>query len=210
MREAVPAVRAILDGRRADYDGEHVRAHGFKLRQPQPAATITVAAFGPAMTRVAAQLADEVVLNLVTPEHVAGVRARIDEHAAAVGRPCPPRLAVWVPAALDPGPQSRAQLAGQLAAYLAPPGYGEMFTALGFGTLVDRARAGNTRRAELLPEIPSELAARVGAVGSAAEIATRIDAYRAAGADHVAVVPSTAEDPTGRRLLAALTREAVA
>ena len=65
MREAVPALRAILDGKRADIAGEHMRAHGFKLRRPQPDASITVAAHGPAMTRVAARLADEVVLNLV-------------------------------------------------------------------------------------------------------------------------------------------------
>ena len=78
MRETLPALRAILDGGRADADGEHVRAHGFKLRRPQPETSITVAAFGPAMTRVAARHADEVVLNLVTPEHVAAVRARID------------------------------------------------------------------------------------------------------------------------------------
>lgn len=208
MRETVPALRAILDGERADFDGEHVRAHGFKLRRPQPATSITVAAFGPAMTRVAAQLADEVVLNLVTPEHVAGVRARIDEHAAAAGRPCPPRLSVWVPAALDPGTQAQAQLAGQLAVYLAAPGYGEMFTALGFETLVDRARADSPRRSELLTEIPLELAAQVGAVGSTAEIAARIGAYHEAGADHVAVVPSTAEDPAGRRVLETLIRGA--
>ena len=210
MRETVPALRAILDGERVDLDGEHVRVRGFKLRRPQPDASIAVAALGPAMTRIAARYADGVVLNLVTPEHVAGVRARIDEEAAAAGRRGRPWLAVWVPAALDPGVQAQAQLAGQLAAYLAAPGYREMFTALGFGPLVDRARAGGTRRAGLLAAIPSELAAQVGAIGSAREIAARISAYRDAGADHVGVAPSTAEDPAGRRVLAALAREAVA
>jgi probable F420-dependent oxidoreductase len=133
MREALPALRAQLDGDRADVDGEHIRVHGFKLRRPQNAASITVAAFGPAMTRVAARYADEVVLNLVTPGKVAAVRARIDDEAAAVGRPAP-RLAVWVPAALD----------------------------------------------------------------------------HDAGADHVAVVPSTAEDPAGRAVQGLLAGQAVA
>jgi probable F420-dependent oxidoreductase len=204
MRETVPALRAILDGERLDLDGEHVHIRGFKLRRAQPDASIAVAAFGPAMTRIAARHADEVVLNLVTPEHVAGVRARIDEEAAAVGRRGRPRLAVWVPAALAPGAKAHAQLAGQLAAYLAAPGYGEMFTALGFGSLVVRARGGSTRRAELLAAIPSELLAQVGAIGSAGEVVRRIRAYHEAGADHVGVAPSTAEDPAGRGLLAAL------
>jgi probable F420-dependent oxidoreductase len=201
MRETVLALRAILDGERADVDGEHVRAHGFKLRRPQPLASITVAAFGPAMTHVAARYADEVVLNLVTPEHVARVRAGVDAQAAA-GRPAP-RLAVWVPVALNPGERSRAQSAGQLAVYLAPPGYGELFAELGFGELVERARGG-VRRAELADAIPLELLAMIGAIGSADQIAARIAAYRDAGADHLAVVPSTAEDPAGQRVLRAV------
>ena len=210
MRETVTALRAILDGERVGLEGEHVRIRGFKLRRPQPDASIAVAALGPAMTRIAARHADEVVLNLVTPEHVAHVRGLIDEAGAAAGRRDRPRLAVWVPGALDPGARAHAQLAGQLAAYLAAPGYGEMFTALGFGSLVDRARAGGTRRAELLAAIPPELVAQVGAIGSAREVAARISSYHDAGADHVGVAPSTAEDPAGRGVLAALAREAVA
>ena len=62
---------------RPTYDGRHVRTHGFRLRRPLPDTRISVAAFGPAMTRVAARHADEVVLNLVPPEHVArGARDR--------------------------------------------------------------------------------------------------------------------------------------
>jgi probable F420-dependent oxidoreductase len=207
-RETVLALRAILDGERIEFDGEHVRAHGFKLRRPQPEASIAVAAFGPVMTRIASRYADEVVLNLVPVDHVVAVRARIDAEAAAVGRPAP-RLAVWVPAALNPGDRARAQLAGQLAVYLAAPGYGEMIAELGFARLVERARGG-ARRSELTAAVPSALVAEIGAVGSTSEIAARIAAYHDAGADHVAVAPSTAEDPAGRRVLEALAREAVA
>ncbi len=202
MRETVPALRAILDGERAEVDGDHVRAHGFKLRRAQPQASITVAAFGPAMTRVAARQADEVVLNLVSPEHVAAVRARIEREAASVGRPTP-RLAVWVAAALNGGEQAHAQLAGQLAVYLGAPGYGELFDELGYGSLVARARSGAPRR-ELLAAIPRELLAQVTAIGDADEVAARIAEYHAAGADHVGVVPSTAEDSAGRELLQAI------
>jgi probable F420-dependent oxidoreductase len=194
MRETVPALRALLDGE---------RVRGFKLRRPQPAATITVAAFGPAMTRVAAQHADEVVLNLVTPEHVATVRGQLDQYAAKAGRPAP-RLAVWVAAALEPGEPTRVQLAGQVAVYLAPPGYGELFIALGHGELVARARAG-ARRAELIDAIPLDLIAQVTAIGSAIEITARIEAYRQAGADHVGIVPATAQDAAGARVLGAIT-----
>jgi probable F420-dependent oxidoreductase len=207
-RETVLALRTILAGERADFDGRHVRVHAFKLRRPQPAASITVAAFGPAMTKVAAQYADGVVLNLVPPAHVANVRARMDEHAEAVGRPSP-RLSVWVPAALDPGDASITQLAAQLAAYLGAPGYGELFTKLGFATLVERARVG-ARRAELVSHVPHELLAQIGALGTADEVAARITAYHEAGADHVAVAPSTAEDGAGRALLESLSPRVIA
>jgi alkanesulfonate monooxygenase SsuD/methylene tetrahydromethanopterin reductase-like flavin-dependent oxidoreductase (luciferase family) len=164
--------------------------------------SISIAAFGPAMTRVAAAQGDEVVLNLVTAEHVRAVRARIDAEAQAAGRRAP-RLAVWLPVALNPGARALAQLSSQLAVYLRPPGYGEMFARLGFGALVERSRAG-APRSELAGEIPPELIAQVCAVGSRAEIVNRVDAYHRAGADHVAIVPSTVEDPGGSAAFAAL------
>ncbi|MDT7663912.1 MAG: hypothetical protein QOD04_3468 [Pseudonocardiales bacterium] len=181
MREFVRALRPVLAGQRADFDGSQVRAHGF---------------------RVAAEEADQVVLNMVTPEQVARVRAQVDAFAGAVGRPAP-RLAVWVPAALELDAATLRQLAGQLTVYLAPPGYGEMFTELGHGELVARARAG-APRSELAGQIPAELFDAVGLLGPASRIADRIAAYHRAGADHVGVVPATAADPAGANLLAAL------
>jgi probable F420-dependent oxidoreductase len=204
MRETVDVLRRLLAGERADLDGTVVRTHGFRLQRAVPTAAITVAAFGPAMTRVAARVADAVVLNLVTPEHVATVRATLDAVAGTAGSERP-RLAVWIPVALDPGPATVAQLASQIAVYLRPPGYGEMFTALGFGALVERARAGATR-STLANDIPPALLASVGALGSREEIARRLAAFHDAGADEVAIVPATAEDPGGARLLTALAK----
>jgi probable F420-dependent oxidoreductase len=201
-RETVEAVRSILAGERAAYSGQHVRTHGFRLKRPQPDATISLAAFGPSMTRVAASSADQVVLNLVTPERVAQARTIVDAEARAHDRP-PPEIAVWVTVALDPGAPTLAQMAAQIGVYLRPPGYGEMFTELGFGDLVDRARAG-ARRGELAAEIPLELLHQVCAIGSDAQIQECLASYHAAGATRIGVVPATAEDPAGRGVLAAL------
>jgi probable F420-dependent oxidoreductase len=200
--ETIAALRAILTGEPSAFDGRHVRTHGFRLRRPRPETDIVLAAFGPAMTRIAARHAEEVVLNLVPPERVRAVRETIDAEAAAAGRSAP-RLAVWVPAALDPGAAALEQLAAQLAIYLAPPGYGEMFSALGFGDLVRRARDG-ARRADLAGAVPADLLEQVCALGSRERVAARIEAYFAAGADTVAVVPSTAEDVGGLAVLGAL------
>jgi hypothetical protein len=78
-----------------------------------------------------------------------------------------------------------------------------MFTELGHGELVARARAG-APRSELAGQIPAELFDAVGLLGPASRIADRIAAYHRAGADHVGVVPATAADPAGANLLAAL------
>jgi probable F420-dependent oxidoreductase len=144
MRETIESLQPILAGERSEYAGELVCTHGFRLRRPIPQTRIIVAAFGPAMTRVAAEHADEVVLNLVTPEHVSRVSATVERAATAVGRR-PPPVAVWVSVAVDPGEAAIRQLAAQLAIYLAPPGYGEMFAQLGFPELVEAARAGVRR-----------------------------------------------------------------
>jgi probable F420-dependent oxidoreductase len=199
MRETIQCLRPILRGERADYDGRYVRSHGFRLRHPLPHTSIGVGAFGPIMTKLAARLADEVVLNLASPLRVAQVREQIDHHASAAGRRSP-HLTVWVPVAVRPGEAALRQLANQLAIYLAPPGYGEMFCELGFADFVERARSG-ARRSELAAAIPLELAKQLAAVGTPEQVAARLRSYRQAGADTVAVIPVTAEDPAGRAAL---------
>ncbi|MGO9929633.1 MAG: LLM class F420-dependent oxidoreductase, partial [Mycobacterium sp.] len=59
---------------------------------------------------------------------------------------------------------------------------------------------------ELAAAIPVELLDRVGALGDADRVAARLCAYCEVGADCVAVVPSTAEDPGGRATLGAISR----
>jgi probable F420-dependent oxidoreductase len=199
MRETVQCLRPMLRGDRVDYDGRYVRSRGFRLRHPLPHTGVAIGAFGPTMIRLAAELADEVVLNLASPQRVTQVRQQIDDRARGAGRAAP-HLTVWVPVALRPGEAAMRQAAGQLAVYLAPPGYGEMFSELGFAELVGRARAG-ARRSELAAAIPGELAEQVGAFGAPEQIAGRLRAYLDAGADTVAVVPVTAEDPAGRATL---------
>jgi probable F420-dependent oxidoreductase len=199
MRETIECLRPILRGERADYDGRHVRSHGFRLRHPLPHTSIGIGAFGPMMTQLSAQLSDELVLNLASPQRVSQVRRQVERDAAAAGR-TPPHLTVWVPVAVRPGAAALRQLANQLAVYLAPPGYGEMFSELGFADLVERARNG-ARRSELTAAIRLELAEQLAALGTPDQVVARLRAYLDAGADTVAVIPVTAEDPAGRSAL---------
>ena len=201
MRETVTALRPILAGERSRFSGALVRSDGFRLAAGAPSTPLAIAAFGEGMIRAAAELGDRVVVNLLTPAQVARTRRAVDAAAAAEGRR-PPPLVAWVPAAIDPASASLAQLARQLVLYLAPPGYGEMFIEAGFGEIVAMARSGAHPR-EIMARVPQQLIEAVAAVGDIGAVRAKLDAYRAAGADVVAIVPATAEDPGGRRVLEA-------
>lgn len=202
LRETAAAVAPLLVGERASHHGTEVRVDGYRLRLPPPRAGLTVAAFGPSAVRVAAELADRMVVNLCTTERVAELRAELVAASRRCGRPTP-TLAAWVPAAVDPDEAAVEQLRRGLVAYLAAPGYGEMFERAGFGDLVALARGG-AHPAAVLDAVPVELVDVIGITGDRATCQERVAAFTAAGADQVVIVPATAGDPGGRRTLAAL------
>jgi len=202
LDQSATVLRPLLDGEKVVYAGSAVSVQGFRLRVPSPTSSITVAAFGPKAVAAAARHADRLVLNLVTPSAVRAIRQRMEVEAADAGR-LPPRLAVWVPAAVDPNEETWLQMRRSKVPYLGAPGYSDMFAAAGFGRLVDFART-RPHPGELLKRIPNTLVQAVGAVGGSAEIGATIAAYWDAGADELAFIPSTLGDPGGERTLVAL------
>ncbi|MCB1710883.1 MAG: LLM class flavin-dependent oxidoreductase, partial [Halioglobus sp.] len=151
-----------------------------------------------------ARRAERMLLNMVTPDSLARLRAELAAAAAAAGKPTP-QVAVWLSCAVDPAPEAIQQLLRAMVGYLAAPGYAEMFIEAGFSDLVRLARS-RPHPGELLAAMPDELVAAVGLVGTEAAIARRLEQYRAAGADEICLVPATAGDPAGARTLAAMAR----
>ena len=155
-----------------------------------PAATVTVAAFGPRAVAIAGA-ADRMVLNMVTVEAAAGLAA---QH---------PNTAAWLAAAVDPTPDERRWMALGFVGYLAAPGYGEMFAAAGFGELVAFARTRPHPR-DVAARLPDELLDAVAIVGSESEVRARIDAYAAAGLTEIGLVVPPLDSPSGRTTLEVL------
>ena len=122
--------------------------------------------------------------------------------AQEMGRPVP-RVAVWLTCAIDPDPASIQQLLRAIVGYLAAPGYAEMISEAGFEELVEFART-RPHPKELLAAMPDELLSAIGLVGSAATIKDRIEQYSAAGAGEICLVPATASDVGGLRVLEAM------
>jgi probable F420-dependent oxidoreductase len=201
LAESAQVVRRLLSGERTDFQGEVLSTTGYRLALDPPGGQLTVAAFGERAIRTAAAHADRMVLDLVSPELAGEDRAKLDAAATAVGRRAP-TLAAWIPAAIDPDPDSYAELMDSLAGYLEVPGYSEMFIAAGFDEAVQAASAGATQ-AELLDALPPDAASRIGLVGDVDTVRARLDAYGAAGLDEVVLVPATAGDPGGDRTLTA-------
>jgi alkanesulfonate monooxygenase SsuD/methylene tetrahydromethanopterin reductase-like flavin-dependent oxidoreductase (luciferase family) len=176
-------------------------AKAVRLRLDPQGGPLTVAAFGDRAIAVAAEHADRMVLDLVSPELAREYRGKLESISGRAGRPAP-SLAAWIPAAVDPDPDSYAQIMRTLAGYLGVAGYAEMFTAAGFGDAVELARTGADPD-ELLRALPPEAAATIGLVGDARAVSERLEAY-AEALDEVVLVPARAGDPGGERTLTAL------
>jgi probable F420-dependent oxidoreductase len=203
LAESAAAVRALLDGQKAEVQGEVISTRGFRLRTAAPRSPLTIAAFGPGAVKVAARHADRMVINLVTPASAGRLTQLLHDECRAIGRPAPP-VAAWISAVVDPSAQGAEQLRRSLVAYMAVPGYAEMFTEAGFGDVVSYARTGPHPR-DLLAAIPAEITGHVSLVGDRATVLARLGEYARAGVDEVALVPGSSDaDPAGVATLAAL------
>ena len=203
LAESATAVRALLAGGKADVQGEVIRTRGFRLRTRAPATPLTIAAFGRGAVRVAAEQADRMVINLVTPKSAARLVETLHDECRAAGRPVPP-VAAWLAAVVDPSEAGIEQLRRGLVSYMSAPGYDEMFAEAGFGDVVRFART-RPHPSELLAAIPPEIVGHVSLVGDEPAVRARLAEYAAAGVDEIALVPGSSDaDPAGVATLTAL------
>ncbi|NUP38261.1 MAG: LLM class flavin-dependent oxidoreductase, partial [Streptomyces sp.] len=199
LEETAAAVRGLLH---APPGEPVVPGSAFRRRLAPPGGPLTVAAFGDRAIATAAVHADRMLLDIVAPEQVRVLRAKLVAAAGEAGR-TPPTLAAWLPAAVDPEPETLTQVLRSVAGYLTVPGYSDVFTAAGFGEAVQLAATGADPD-RLVRALPPEAAGTVGLVGDRDAVRARIDAYAEAGLDEIALVPATAGDPAGERTLEAL------
>lgn len=79
-------LRKLLSGGRADSAGSFIEAQKASISGPVPQVPLYLGALGPAMLRLGGRIADGVVLNWVTREHLAWSRQLVSESAVAAGR----------------------------------------------------------------------------------------------------------------------------
>ena len=73
LAETAQIVRSLLNGDKVTFKGKIASCSGYRLRLDAPATPVTIAAFSPAAVRAAARHADRMLLNMVTPQSLAGV-----------------------------------------------------------------------------------------------------------------------------------------
>ena len=144
MSEYLSILLPLLDGEKAAFDGETMRAN-IGLSVPRPGRVpVLLAAMGPAMLRLAGQRADGTILWMTGPATVRDyIAPAITQAAEAAGRPAP-RVVCILPVCVtdDPG-QARARAAEIFAIYGQLPSYRAMLDREGAAGPADIAIAGD-------------------------------------------------------------------
>lgn len=157
------------------------RSATYRGPMPHGEPLVVLAALRQRMLRLAATEADGAFPYLVPVDYVADSRRTIDQAAAEAGRPRP-LLVVTLACHLQPDPATAREAAHRyLDRYLGLPNYLANLRESGF-TDDDLARPGSDRLVDALV-----------AWGDEATIRARLRAMLDAGADHVALIPVTAE-----------------
>ena len=144
VREYLSALRPLLRGEDVDYHGETLTAVG---KLDAPGATpppVLVSALGPAMLRIAGELADGTVTTWVGADAMADhIVPSITKAAEAAGRPAPRVLAGVIVAVTTDPDAVRSDLADQLGAASDFPAYRAVLDRQGLSGVHETVIAGD-------------------------------------------------------------------
>lgn len=116
MREYLSVLRPLLDGEEVAYRGETVTAAGAVAVPAVPAPPVLLAALGPAMLRVAGELADGTVTWMTGPRTLGDhIVPTIGKAAEAAGRPAPRVVAGLLVCLTQEPDRARVRIAEQFA-----------------------------------------------------------------------------------------------
>lgn len=149
MREYLSVLMPALRGEAVHFDGERYRVHGLQLTIPgaEPVPTV-VAALGPAMLKVAGELADGTNTWMVGPRTMEDhIVKRLAATADAAGRAAP-RVVAGIPVALTHAPEAaREKINAELTIYGQLPSYRAMLDREGAAGPADVAIVGDENAA---------------------------------------------------------------
>jgi F420-dependent oxidoreductase-like protein len=177
MREYATIVRSLLDDGAVHHEGEHYTARfSFLGYQPRRGIRLLFAALAPGMLRLAAELADGVVLWMCSPSYIREtIRPTIDQALARHGRDQAAfDIVAAVPSALTENPDgARDAFRRSARPYMQLPFYRKVIEA---GGHADALAASDAR--EVLPQTFVD---DMGGFGDPDTLHAKIEEYRDAG-----------------------------
>jgi len=199
VRETVDLVRRVFTGERTAYDGETVRSHGFRLATPlKGSMPIYIAGLRPRMLELAGEIGDGVVLNLVPAELLSRVLEHVDTGAKRSGRRVEDLeivslLNAFVTDDIEVGTQAMRRIA---LGYYSTGVYASFLGWLGRPHEAEQIQAGFAERdrEKTNAALADDFVRRLGLVGSAGEVRSRLAEYAKAGIDTVAIAPASPDE----------------
>lgn len=187
MREYLTIVRQVLESGASGFEGEHYEARfGFIRYRPREGMRIMIAALGEQMLRLAAELADGVVLWMCSPGYIGEtVRPTLERALAGRGRSMDDfEIVANVPVALTGEPEeAREAIRRRVMPYAQLPFYRRVIRAGGHEAELDafdRAMAeGSTP--EALRALSDAFVHDYAAIGDVPAVREKLDEYRDAG-----------------------------
>ncbi len=182
-------VRAVLAGQ--PHDGALFRTGLVPLDSPpvRTALPVYLAALSPRMLALAGQIADGVILNLMSPAQAAEAARLVREAAAAAGRDPASIEVVCVVHTCLSGDRAAAAAAARevVPRYVLHPAAPRLFGPAAVAAVSGPLLAGD--RAGAADAVPDEVAGAFVAHGDAADCARRVAEYRSAGIDLPVLFP---------------------
>jgi F420-dependent oxidoreductase-like protein len=144
MREYLTVLKPLLRGETVDHHGDTITAVGAAHVPGATPPPVLLAALGPAMLRLAGELAEGTVTWMTGPKTLAGhIVPSITNAAAAAGRPAPRVVAGLLICVTDDEAAVRARVAGQFALAGQVPEYRAMLDREGMTGPGDLVIAGD-------------------------------------------------------------------
>lgn len=200
LREHVQVLRKALAGERVDFEGKTLNVKRFKLGgQVVGQVPIYLGALNEKALRLAGELCDGVILNMVPERALPQILGAVRAGAEAAGRDYKKlevvsRLHVVM---TDQVEQGRALVRNVFGAYAATPGYNRCFEWIGFDREAKAIREAYAKgdRAGVAAAVSDGLVDAMAVVGTKETVRARVRAYAEQGIDVCVINPIA--DPAG-------------
>jgi probable F420-dependent oxidoreductase len=210
VREAVQALRPILNGERATVSGEYVRIGGYKHPSPPPQPVpLYLGSLNPRSLRMAGELADGLCVNQVAPHHLPAMLDEVRAGAKAAGRELPdpfPVMARLFCLITDDAPAARKIVAGVFAPYVATSVYNRFYRWMGYAeeaqAIANAAKTGD--KDGMRGAFTDQMARDLFVIGDEDAVLARLREYVDAGVTIPVIAPLAPGAPGATQTLQAI------